>query len=96
MPYIEQRDRYKIDEALEDITVDVFSYSVGDMNYVITSLIHKWVKTHGGLRYAILSQARAVLKDAHDEFYRTVVAPYEDIKRKENGSVSGLDREKTE
>jgi len=96
MPYIKQGQRYRIQEALEDIMVDVYDYSVGDMNYAITNLIHKWVETHGGLRYTIVSQARAILHDAENEFYRTVVAPYENIKRKENGPISELDRERSD
>jgi len=95
MPYVEQKRRYRIDDELKDIVIEIHDYSVGDMNYIITRLIHKWIQTHN-LCYANLNEVIGILESVKQEFYRTVVAPYEDQKRKENGSVSELDKEKLE
>lgn len=96
MPYIKQKRRDPIDHELEGIIECIELYTVGDMNYAITRMIHKWVQTHGGVSYPVLSKARAILNDADDEFYRTVMLPYENLKCKENGPVSELDKENSD
>jgi hypothetical protein len=63
----------------------------GVLNYAITLLIHTLL-TNKGLSYKRLSMLGGVLSDIRDEYYRTVVAPYEDKKRRENGGVSLLDK----
>jgi hypothetical protein len=62
----------------------------GDMNYLVSLLVHRW-QSERLKSYKNLSEAHAVLSDAAAEFYRTVVAPYEDQKALENGKVSALD-----
>ena len=73
MPYIQQESRDLLDPIINEILITISVCDVGDMNYIITKLIHQWVETHGGLGYATTSQARAILSDANDEFYRTVM-----------------------
>lgn len=64
----------------------------GDLNYCISKLVHEWLICHPqGLRYDAASDAMKAMDCATREFYRVVVAPYEDAKRKENGPVSNLD-----
>jgi hypothetical protein len=58
----------------------------GEMNYIVTRLILAWVRTRG-INYDTLSDGAAVLNDARDEFVRTMIAPYEQRKREENGEV---------
>ena len=87
MPYIIPEDRQAIDEALKDLTLS----TEGELNYAITVLMHKYIKNKG-LRYQHLNSVAGVLSCAQAEFYRTVVAPYEDKKIKENGGVSDLDK----
>lgn len=61
--------------------------SIGELHYVITRLAVLMVFRHGRPSYAFLSSIGGVLADVRDEFYRRVVAPYEDSKAKENGDV---------
>lgn len=92
MPYIKQIERDTIG-PLDYGQVPV--KNPGQLNYCITKIIHSYVEDLG-LRYATLNEAMGVLESAKQEFYRTVVAPYEDQKRKENGSVSELDKERSD
>lgn len=86
MPYIDKRNRELYNFKLP------IAFS-GDLNFTITNIIHQYVNQHG-LCYRTLNEVMGVLESAKQEFYRTVIAPYEDKKRKENGSVSELDKEK--
>lgn len=65
------------------------------MNYIITRLVHRFIEeevNQRGKHYEVLSDGVSVLKDALDEYTDKVLKPYEDIKKKENGSVSELDK----
>ena len=88
MPYIKKEDRKKFDTAIdllsERITTD------GDLNYVITSLVHKILENRG-VNYQNMNNLVGALECAKGEFMRVVMGPYEDRKRKENGNVSNLD-----
>ena len=77
MPYITQESREAID--LEDL-------DHGDLTYAICVAMDQYVKRHG-MSYTVLSQARSAALDAADEFYRRVMAPYEDEKCEQNGDV---------
>lgn len=87
MPYIKQTDRRFFDEFISDLSDNITSE--GDMNYVITSLIHKRIEEQGK-SYQVLNDLIGVLECAKLELYRIIVAPYEDIKIEENGAVSEL------
>jgi len=92
MPYINQKQR-KVFNPIIDI---LFSHidNKGEVNYCITRLVHLWVLElikKSRKCYDILSKGHNVLQDATAEYYRVVIAPYEDIKKKENGFVSELD-----
>ena len=89
MPYIDQDDRAAIDEFLGAVANRIATE--GELNYVITKLCHAFIERHGK-RYKTLNMVHGVLNCADKELYRTVTAPYEDIKREENGQVSDLDR----
>lgn len=95
MPYITQDDRMKFDAMLQEFEElrTTHDLSEGDMNYLITHLLHQWIKSRG-IRYAHLNSAIGVLECAKLELYRTVAAPYEDTKIEENGPVSVLQEEK--
>lgn len=100
MPYIEPELRKKFDSKIENILKELLFHedviAVGEINYIITKLIHEFCVDFPGLNYHLLNNIMGVLESAKQEFYRTVVAPYEDLKRKENGSVSELDKEKSD
>jgi len=89
MPYINQVRRRSIEK--QETTPNV----PGTLNYAITKIIHNYIKDNG-LCYNNLNEVIGVLECAKQEFYRAVAAPYEDIKRKENGSISELDKEKSD
>lgn len=90
MPYIGRQDREDIKNAINKISEMIETN--GEMNYAISLLIHKYVEKKG-LKYTNLNDAIGILECAKLEFYRTVVSPYEEIKKEANGSVSSLDNE---
>ena len=84
MPYITQSRRRELAPILNPILDIIQACSKGDINYIITRIVAKKYAKHV---YEERSEGASVLQDAHDEYYRRVVAPYEDIKREENGDV---------
>ena len=95
MPYISKQARECTDRHLTQLIWRGTSITPGFLNYVISKAIHLYVK-YKGLNQTHLNDVIGVLDSAKQEFYRTVVAPYEDKKRKENGSVSELDKVETD
>ena len=87
MPYIKMEERVKYMENLEKIIDTLKSQPVdridGELNYIITRML----KESYPLRYFNLNRALGVLECAKLEFYRRVVAPYENTKIEENGDV---------
>lgn len=60
----------------------------GILNYVCTRLTLQVIKMRfGKINYSILSHASGVLSNISSEFYRRIMAPYEDKKIIENGDV---------
>ena len=86
MPYVNKADR-DIMGPVDMCGID----NVGQLNFAISSMIHKFIVKNGGLKYANINAVVGVLECAKLELYRTVAGPYEDIKRRENGPVSELD-----
>lgn len=84
MPYISQRDR----QLLGGGEVDDFPLmeGAGQLNYILTLLIHWYLETNGN-NYQAMNDIIGALDACKQEFYRRKVAPYEDIKIKENGDV---------
>jgi len=91
MPYIKKESRKKFSDPVDytRILADLIE-DEGELNYVISLLIHK-VLEKWGVRYKFLCRICGVLSNVKDEFYRRVVAPYENKKIQENGCVSKLD-----
>jgi len=89
MPYIKKENRVKFQEALWKLGPEITCE--GDLNYVITSLIH-YELIKKGLTYQNVNNLIGALECAKLELYRMIAAPYEDTKIKENGSVSDLDK----
>lgn len=92
MPYIKQENRDIFDPLLESIIRGVEVAEVGDLNYIITRIVHKWIEKQG-LKYKNLNAAIGVLECAKLELYRMIAAPYENGKQMENGHISELDKD---
>lgn len=91
MPYVKQEIREKVDEGIGNLLVAIKSVKDpkdtaidGVMNYVITRLMSD---IYGGGGYAVYNRAMGVFDCLGREFYRRLVAVYEDEKRIENGEV---------
>ena len=87
MPYIEPHER-------EGLVVLVTPTTPGQLNYAITKLCHQWIRARG-TTYGHINEAIGVLECAKLELYRMAAAPYEDLKRAQNGPVSTLDSQET-
>jgi hypothetical protein len=87
MPYITQDKRDSLDPLIDRFKDTVLS--PGELNYVITRLVTDYIHGNGGQNYEKYNAAVGVLECAKLELYRTQTAPYEDIKREQNGHVPG-------
>jgi len=87
MPYIHKKWRQQFDKYLKAVGPHIVQ--PGDLNYCITVLIHEYIKSHGQ-SYSIMNDCIGVLDAAKAEFYRKIVAPYEDTKIEENGDIEIL------
>lgn len=80
MPYIAPEARQKIHVPRPN--------SGGELQYMIAEMINKMLLGKKNfVRYSDLEEVMGALAGAQQEFYRIVVAPYEDKKLKENGEV---------
>jgi len=77
MPYIMKEDRSRAKTAPE---------SPGELNFAITAILDSYLSFHG-LKYITINDAIGVLECAKLELYRRLAAPYEEIKRAQNGEV---------
>jgi len=89
MPYIKQDIRKILDPRIAAL-FSVMSTHPGELNYIITRLLHAHASLVG-LNYAQLNELMGVLECVKQEFYRTVVAPYENLKANDNGPITDLD-----
>ena len=87
MPYIKTDKRPVYNDDIEKIVSKLKEQPLtevdGDLNYIVTSIFKKFYSP----RYFNYNRAIGVLESIKLEFYRRVVAPYEDIKIAENGDV---------
>lgn len=89
MPYIHQQARNHLNEYLDPLAEairqsDTFA---GDLNYAISFILDRI--TNNRLNYATANACIGALECTKQEFYRRVVAPYEDSKVQQNGDVYG-------
>ena len=80
MPYIRQEQRNKLAKGEKP-------KDAGELNYSITKMLLEYLEAKGK-SYATFNEIMGVMQCATQEFYRRWVAPYEDIKIKENGDVT--------
>lgn len=84
MPYITKERKMRLNESVSRLNERI--ESPGELNYVFFTLAFGYLKKFG-MRYAILNEIMGVFSSCASEFYRRVVIPYEDDKRRENGDV---------
>lgn len=81
MPYIQQHSRWQFEDAF-----DVTPATPGEFNYVVTRFAQKYLSLNG-TSYQSFNDLIGALECCKLELYRRQIAPYEDIKIKENGDV---------
>ena len=87
MPYIETADRLRLEEESEASGCMLPTpRNAGELNYVITLIVHEYWENNGS-NYQAFNDIIGALEGAKLELYRRRVAPYEDIKIEENGDV---------
>lgn len=103
MPYIKSKRREEFEKVIK-YTADAFECLYiseedqphpsclcgGDLNYLITSICHQYIKVKG-MNYQTFSDIMGALSGADKELYRTIIGPYEEMKRIENGRVSDIE-----
>lgn len=85
MPYIKPEDRQKFNDSAKDIADK--ATCAGDLNFALTVIIHSYIQKKG-LNYANCNEVIGMIEACKTEFYRKVVAPYEDLKVDQNGDVN--------
>ncbi len=88
MPYIKQEDKSKFSMSLDHLyeTMQNHGITPGELNYLFTELSKYYIMTKGS-SYTHMNDVMGSLEGCKLEFYRRVVAPYEDMKIKENGDI---------
>ena len=79
MPYISRDDRMRVQK-------DHNPKNAGELNYLITLICINYIIANGA-RYQQCNDVMGALSGVDKEFYRRLIAPYEDQKIKENGDV---------
>lgn len=94
MPYIKQEPREALKPELEALKRKLFNLDgfnadgkAGILNYIITDLLDTCYGPLSNAKYKDYNEAIGLLECCKLEFYRRGVAPYEDLKERENGSV---------
>lgn len=92
MPYITKEKRKVLDDIIDNLHKELVNLQLddpdtnnmeGNLNYVITRLLRKVY----GKSYRDINDSIGMLACVMLEHYRTFAAPYEDIKKEENGDV---------
>lgn len=85
MPYIDKNKRHNIELLFG---IDSLIFDPGELNYLITRFVDEFVKRKGE-KYSVFNEVVGVLECCKLEYYRRMVAPYEEKKKKQNGDVYG-------
>lgn len=75
MPYIAKTDQERF-TALTDVIAVQEINSAGELNFLLTTLIIRYMEVHG-TRYQFMNDVVGALDGAKAEFQRRVVNPYE-------------------
>lgn len=94
MPYIKPEDRQQFEWVIQRAVNKLLKtkkksnelkLSVGELNYLISSIV--WRVFDANPSYTIGNNLIGVLECVKQEFYRRKLAPYEDLKIRENGDI---------
>jgi hypothetical protein len=85
MPYIKPEDRARFEAVLKRLKETPIG-SAGELNFLITSVVHHYLRQFPK-SYSAYNEAVGALEAAKLELYRRQVAPYEDVKIAENGDL---------
>jgi len=80
MPYVSTDARSRLDDGGEP-------EDAGELNYVVTKVVDRYLCRKDRLRYAHINEVIGVLECLKLELYRRVAGPYEDAKMEESGDV---------
>jgi hypothetical protein len=84
MPYIAPEDRPQYETALSELEALLKGKPPGHLTYLVYRLAKSYCPEQ---RYAAMSATRACINDASAEYFRRVMAPYEDKQVEKNGDV---------
>lgn len=85
MPYLTEADQIRLDPMFGDATFG-YAETPGELNYQLTQFCIKYIEKMGS-KYRHYNDVIGALESCKLEFYRRMVAPYEDTKILENGDV---------
>ena len=86
MPYIPKQVRHIIANKDKQEVYYGKIENAGELQYAIAVMLKDFMERKG-LKYQNTNDIMGALAGAQMEFYRRVVAPYEDLKIEENGDV---------
>ena len=90
MPYLDINSKDRIDTQADLLYKDLNSMPpeelAGVLNYLNFKIVKNWI-TKNGKKYWIFALLIGTLICCILEIYRKLVAPYEEIKEKENGEI---------
>lgn len=88
MPYIQQYQRNQLDRQIDDLISRLeyipLDQRAGALNYSISRILKGAYPTKS---YRIYNEQIGILEAIKLELYRRAVAPYEDVKKTENGDI---------
>ena len=84
MPYLKDKDKQEMVDAIDDI--QIWIESKGDLNYAICELVGRLI-LRDELSYSKMSEWIDGVHDAEAELRRRILNRYEDLKMDENGDV---------
>lgn len=96
MPYIKKERRPLFEESINNIVFNlgkieenIFDEDIakGDLNYVISSIIKRYIDKHGWRYHRLNDFVGGVLTCCQLELYRRFAAPYEDKAIQKNGDI---------
>ena len=87
MPYIKEEDRISFNEVEFELA-EAGVKTAGEIQYLVALVVREYLSDKE-LRYQQLNDVMGALSGASQEFYREVVAPYEDRCITKNGEISG-------